>query len=80
MPYCKMHSRITLQMQHELPLYHTTPIHEYNATPKHAVWAYLAAQLSYEIMTGRPFLDGNKRAAFFLANEYLRAQGTPGFD
>ncbi|CCM04745.1 uncharacterized protein FIBRA_06935 [Fibroporia radiculosa] len=28
--------------------------------------------------TGHPFLDGNKRTAFFLANEYLRAQGHPG--
>ncbi|KAI0651268.1 hypothetical protein C8Q79DRAFT_932467 [Trametes meyenii] len=27
---------------------------------------------------GHPFLDGNKRTAFFLANEYLRAQGLPG--
>ncbi|KAI0334864.1 hypothetical protein GY45DRAFT_1055500 [Cubamyces sp. BRFM 1775] len=35
---------------------------------------YLAATLSY----GHPFLDGNKRTAFFIANEYLRAQGLPG--
>ncbi|KAI0711799.1 hypothetical protein C8T65DRAFT_739454 [Cerioporus squamosus] len=35
---------------------------------------YLAATLSF----GHPFLDGNKRTAFFLANEYLRAQGLPG--
>ncbi|KAJ8523136.1 hypothetical protein ONZ45_g449 [Pleurotus djamor] len=27
---------------------------------------------------GHPFLDGNKRTAFFLANEYLRAHGLPG--
>ncbi|KAA1477995.1 hypothetical protein DENSPDRAFT_861741 [Dentipellis sp. KUC8613] len=24
-----------------------------------------------------PFLDGNKRTAFFIANQYLRAQGLP---
>ncbi|TFY61211.1 hypothetical protein EVG20_g7142 [Dentipellis fragilis] len=39
---------------------------------------YLAATLSFGIMKGHPFLDGNKRTAFFLANEYLRAQGLPG--
>ncbi|KAI0668855.1 hypothetical protein C8Q78DRAFT_1043329 [Trametes maxima] len=39
---------------------------------------YLAATLSYGIINGHPFLDGNKRTAFFLANEYLRAQGLPG--
>ncbi|KAI0662954.1 hypothetical protein C8Q70DRAFT_954906 [Cubamyces menziesii] len=39
---------------------------------------YLAATLSYGIMNGHPFLDGNKRTAFFIANEYLRAQGLPG--
>ncbi|TBU29952.1 hypothetical protein BD311DRAFT_755511 [Dichomitus squalens] len=40
--------------------------------------AYLAATLSFGIINGHPFLDGNKRTAFFLANEYLRAQGLPG--
>ncbi|OBZ76400.1 hypothetical protein A0H81_03788 [Grifola frondosa] len=39
---------------------------------------YLAATLSYGIIKGHPFMDGNKRTAFFLANEYLRAQGMPG--
>ncbi|KAI0357838.1 hypothetical protein OH77DRAFT_1421959 [Trametes cingulata] len=39
---------------------------------------YLAATLSYGLITGHPFMDGNKRTAFFLANEYLRAQGFPG--
>ncbi|GJE97832.1 hypothetical protein PsYK624_140540 [Phanerochaete sordida] len=39
--------------------------------------AYLAATLAYGIIQGHPFLDGNKRTAFFLANEYLRAQGLP---
>ncbi|KAI0079154.1 hypothetical protein K474DRAFT_1659450 [Panus rudis PR-1116 ss-1] len=39
---------------------------------------YLAATLSYGIIKGHPFLDGNKRTAFFLANEYLHAQGLPG--
>ncbi|RDB25957.1 hypothetical protein Hypma_006647 [Hypsizygus marmoreus] len=40
--------------------------------------AYLAATLSYGLIKGHPFLDGNKRTAFFLANEYLRAHGLPG--
>jgi len=39
--------------------------------------AHLAATLSYGIIKGHPFLDGNKRTAFFLANEYARAQGLP---
>ncbi|KAI0757605.1 hypothetical protein C8Q80DRAFT_1265497 [Daedaleopsis nitida] len=39
---------------------------------------YLAATLSFGIINGHPFLDGNKRTAFFLADEYLRAQGLPG--
>ncbi|KAG6830908.1 hypothetical protein H0H87_006831 [Tephrocybe sp. NHM501043] len=38
----------------------------------------LAATLSFGIIKGHPFLDGNKRTAFFLANEYIRAMGTPG--
>ncbi|KAK7446673.1 hypothetical protein VKT23_014368 [Stygiomarasmius scandens] len=40
--------------------------------------SYLAATLSYGIIKNHPFLDGNKRTGFFLANEYLRAQGLPG--
>ncbi|KAH7919893.1 hypothetical protein BV22DRAFT_840648 [Leucogyrophana mollusca] len=40
--------------------------------------AELAASLSYGIIKGHPFLDGNKRTAFFLANEYVRARGLPG--
>ncbi|CAL1706162.1 unnamed protein product [Somion occarium] len=39
---------------------------------------YLAATLSYGIINGHPFMDGNKRTAFFLANEYLRAMGLAG--
>ncbi|GLB43396.1 putative fic/DOC family protein [Lyophyllum shimeji] len=39
---------------------------------------YLAATLSYGLIKGHPFFDGNKRTAFFLANEYLRAHGLPG--
>ncbi|KAI1793259.1 hypothetical protein LXA43DRAFT_232870 [Ganoderma leucocontextum] len=39
---------------------------------------YLAATLAYGLIRGHPFLDGNKRTAFFLANEYLRAHGLPG--
>ncbi|KAF7433655.1 hypothetical protein PC9H_005617 [Pleurotus ostreatus] len=40
--------------------------------------AELAASLSYGIIKGHPFFDGNKRTAFFLANEYIRAHGHPG--
>ncbi|EIW56665.1 uncharacterized protein TRAVEDRAFT_38527 [Trametes versicolor FP-101664 SS1] len=40
--------------------------------------AYFAATLSYGIIAGHPFLDGNKRTAFFLVNEYLCAQGLSG--
>ncbi|KAH6913304.1 hypothetical protein BKA70DRAFT_1262421 [Coprinopsis sp. MPI-PUGE-AT-0042] len=39
---------------------------------------YFAATLSYGIIKGHPFMDGNKRTAFFIANEYLRAMGIPG--
>lgn len=40
--------------------------------------AYLAASLSYGIIKGHPFFDGNKCTAFFLANECLRVMGIPG--
>jgi len=40
--------------------------------------SYLAASLSFGIIKNHPFLDGNKRTAFIVANEYLRAQGLPG--
>lgn len=40
--------------------------------------AYFAATLSYGIIKGHPFMDGNKRTAFFVANEYIRAMGIPG--
>ncbi|KAI0272409.1 hypothetical protein BC834DRAFT_856603 [Gloeopeniophorella convolvens] len=36
---------------------------------------YLAATLSYGIIKGHPFQDGNKRTAFFVVNEYKRAMG-----
>ncbi|TFK18181.1 hypothetical protein FA15DRAFT_628177 [Coprinopsis marcescibilis] len=39
---------------------------------------YFAATLSYGIIKGHPFMDGNKRTAFFIANEYIRAMGLPG--
>jgi death-on-curing family protein len=39
---------------------------------------YLAATLSYGIIKGHPFLDGNKRTAFLLGNIFLRIQGLPG--
>lgn len=59
--------------------------------------AELGASLSFGLIKGHPFLDGNKRTgssipsqrvpctlsnefttAFFLGNEYVRAQGDPG--
>jgi death-on-curing family protein len=39
--------------------------------------SYLAATLLFGLMQGHPFLDGNKRTAFFITNEYLRLQGFP---
>ncbi|KAL6301117.1 hypothetical protein BKA93DRAFT_799362 [Sparassis latifolia] len=53
------------------------PLHVAMYEP-HKPASYLAASLSYGMIKGHPFLDGNKRTAFFLANEYLRAQGKPG--
>lgn len=44
----------------------------------HRPISFLAATLSYGIIKGHPFQDGNKRTAFFLANEYIRAMGRPG--
>ncbi|THU94684.1 hypothetical protein K435DRAFT_619087, partial [Dendrothele bispora CBS 962.96] len=40
--------------------------------------SYLAATLFYGVIKNHPFLDGNTRTGFFLANQYLRAQGLPG--
>ncbi|OCH84000.1 hypothetical protein OBBRIDRAFT_799451 [Obba rivulosa] len=53
------------------------PLHVSTYEP-HRNAPYLAATLSFGIIRGHPFMDGNKRTAFFLANEYLRAQGLPG--
>jgi len=53
------------------------PLHKAHYQPESSA-AELAASLSYGIIKGHPFLDGNKRTAFFLANEYVRAQGLPG--
>ncbi|EIN12592.1 hypothetical protein PUNSTDRAFT_81884 [Punctularia strigosozonata HHB-11173 SS5] len=39
---------------------------------------YLAATLAYGIIQGHPFFDGNKRTAFFLANEFMRICGLRG--
>ncbi|KAL0953205.1 hypothetical protein HGRIS_004460 [Hohenbuehelia grisea] len=33
-----------------------------------------AASLAYGLIMGHPFLDGNKRTAFWAANEYLKEQ------
>ncbi|KAF6746019.1 hypothetical protein DFP72DRAFT_923961 [Ephemerocybe angulata] len=40
--------------------------------------AYFAATLAFGIIKGHPFMDGNKRTAFFVAHEYARAMGLPG--
>ncbi|KAJ7230671.1 hypothetical protein GGX14DRAFT_554150 [Mycena pura] len=37
----------------------------------------LAAELAWGIILNHPFMDGNKRTAFLVANEYLREAGTP---
>ncbi|KAJ3722311.1 hypothetical protein C8R42DRAFT_580577 [Lentinula raphanica] len=42
----------------------------------HQLTSYLAATLCYGIIKGRPFMDGNKRTAFFLAHEYIRMTQT----
>lgn len=39
----------------------------------------LAASLAYGIIQGHPFMDGNKRTAFWAANEFLKDLGTAGF-
>ena len=38
-----------------------------------------AASLAYGIIKGHPFLDGNKRTAFWAANEYLQNYGAIPF-
>ncbi|KAF9459722.1 hypothetical protein BDZ94DRAFT_1171105 [Collybia nuda] len=54
------------------------PLHVMTYEP-HRDAAFLAT-LAYGLIQGRhPFLDGNKRTAFFVMNEYLRAQGILGF-
>ncbi|KAF8202469.1 hypothetical protein BJ912DRAFT_944902 [Pholiota molesta] len=53
------------------------PLHLAHYEPEKTA-PYLAATLSYGIIKGHPFMDGNKRTAFFLANEYIRAMGLPG--
>ena len=37
--------------------------------------AYYAATLAYGVIMGHPFMDGNKRTAFWIASEYLRETG-----
>ncbi|KAF8608042.1 hypothetical protein BDV93DRAFT_519112 [Ceratobasidium sp. AG-I] len=44
----------------------------------HRAPEYLAASMSFGIIKGHPFLDGNKRTAFFVGNEYLRNMGIAG--
>ncbi|KAJ3544117.1 hypothetical protein NM688_g5775 [Phlebia brevispora] len=91
-------ARSQLVKPNELESALARPLHVSLYEPdRHAT--YLAATLSYGIINGHPFMDGNKRTgivissamlwsvkdnnwhefiAFFLANEYLRAQGLPG--
>ncbi|KAJ3541251.1 hypothetical protein NMY22_g3963 [Coprinellus aureogranulatus] len=40
--------------------------------------AHYAATLSFGIIRGKVFLNGNQATAFFVANEYIRATGVPG--
>jgi len=54
------------------------PLHAAAASEAGKPATALAAVMSYAFIQGRPFLDGNKRTAFFLANEYIRAHGLPG--
>ncbi|OAX39794.1 hypothetical protein K503DRAFT_688824, partial [Rhizopogon vinicolor AM-OR11-026] len=57
-----------------LNLHLARPLHRAHYQPDSSLAE--PASLSYGIIkAGHPFLDGNKRTAFFLANEYLRAQG-----
>ncbi|KIY44296.1 hypothetical protein FISHEDRAFT_78200 [Fistulina hepatica ATCC 64428] len=39
----------------------------------------LAAALAFSIIQNHPFMDGNKRMAFWTANEYLREMGVKPF-
>ncbi|TEB26417.1 hypothetical protein FA13DRAFT_1602148, partial [Coprinellus micaceus] len=36
---------------------------------------YLPAALAFGLVKERPFVDGNKRTAYFIANEYRKALG-----
>ncbi|KIK01826.1 hypothetical protein K443DRAFT_660212, partial [Laccaria amethystina LaAM-08-1] len=55
------------------------PVGRYTCPCMNHIKAPLAATLSYGIIRDHPFMDGNKCTAFFLANEYLRAMGIPGW-
>ncbi|KAJ3502813.1 hypothetical protein NMY22_g18458 [Coprinellus aureogranulatus] len=37
----------------------------------------LAATMAYGVIKGHPFMDGNKRTAYFLAHEYRKVMGLP---
>ncbi|KAJ7230670.1 hypothetical protein GGX14DRAFT_343547 [Mycena pura] len=62
---------------HELESALARPLHQATYTPD-STPALLAATLSFGLIQGHAFLDGNKRTAFFVSNEYLRAMGIPG--
>ncbi|TDL30216.1 hypothetical protein BD410DRAFT_780757 [Rickenella mellea] len=72
---CPAHSQVVKPNELESAL--ARPLHKAMYQPESSV-AELAASLSFGIIRGHPFLDGNKRTAFFIANEYIRAHGIPG--
>ncbi|KAF9471135.1 hypothetical protein BDN70DRAFT_978665 [Pholiota conissans] len=68
------HSQIV--KPHELPSALARPLQVAHYQPEKCT-QYLAATLSYGLIMGHPFLDGNKRTAFFLQDQYLKALDSP---
>ncbi|KAJ7675685.1 hypothetical protein DFH06DRAFT_1170205 [Mycena polygramma] len=62
---------------HELLSALARPFHVAHYEPERDV-AFLAASLAYGLILGHPFLDGNKRTAFFIHNQYRKACGLKG--
>ncbi|KAF8894319.1 hypothetical protein CPB84DRAFT_1848463 [Gymnopilus junonius] len=69
------HSQIV--KPHELPSALARPLQVAHYQPE-KLPQYLAATLSYGLIMGHPFMDGNKRTAFFVQNQYLKALNSPG--
>ncbi|KAF9473859.1 hypothetical protein BDN70DRAFT_867011 [Pholiota conissans] len=69
------HSQIV--KPHELPSALARPLQVAHYQPEKSP-QYLAATLSYGLIMGHPFMDGNKRTAFFLQDQYLKALDSPG--